>query len=103
MAAMPESRSAAEARSDEAPARRPRYEREEFHRLPLDISARIAVGSARLGDLLRLQPGAVVPTETPVGEPSRLIVEGIAVGRGELVEIKGRIAFRVTSLGSDDD
>jgi len=81
----------------------PRFAREELHALPLRLSARIALGRARLGELLRLRPGAIVPTATPVGEPSRLVVEGVPVGRGELLEIKGRIAFRVTGLGDDDD
>ncbi len=75
------------------------FDREEFHALPLRIAARLARGRVSLASLRMVEPGSLIPLETQVGEPSHLIAEGEVIGRGEIVEIKGQLAFRVTRLG----
>jgi flagellar motor switch/type III secretory pathway protein FliN len=76
------------------------WTRTEFQQLPLTLSARLAIGRAKLGLLRYLETGDVVPLETHVGEPSLLIAEGTPIGAGEVVEIRGRLCLRVTRLGS---
>ena len=76
------------------------FEQEAFSTLPLRLSARLAAGSAPLADLRTIEAGSLVNLETPVGEPSYLIAEGAVIGRGEIVEIRGQLAFRVTKLGN---
>lgn len=76
------------------------FEQEGFNALPLRLSARLAAGSAPLAELRAIEAGSLVSLETPVGEPSYLIAEGAVIGRGEIVEIRGQLAFRVTRLGN---
>jgi type III secretion protein Q len=78
------------------------FMRREFGTLPIALSTRIAVGRANLAELRDLAPGQVLPLETPVGESCRLIADGAVIGAGELVEVKGQLALRVTRLGRDD-
>ncbi|MDQ7007285.1 MAG: FliM/FliN family flagellar motor switch protein [Acidobacteriota bacterium] len=75
------------------------FDREEFHALPLNIAARLAEGRVTLASLRMVESGSLIPLETQVGEPSHLIADGAVIGRGEIVEIKGQLAFRVTRLG----
>jgi len=74
----------------------------ELGALPIALSARIAAGRASLAELRELAPGQVLPLETPIGEPCRLIAEGAVIGAGEIIEVKGQLALRVTRLGRDD-
>ncbi len=83
-------------------ARAAAFVRREFSALPIQLSARIAAGRASLSELRGLAPGKVLPLETPIGEPCRLIAEGAVIGAGEIVEVKGQLALRVTRLGKDN-
>jgi len=74
----------------------------EFGARPTALSARIAAGRASLAELRDLAPGQVLPLETPIGEPCQLIAEGAVIGAGEIIEVKGQLALRVTRLGRDD-
>jgi type III secretion protein Q len=78
------------------------FARREFGALPIALSARIATGRASLAELRDLSPGRMLPLETPIGEPCRLVAEGAVIGAGEIVEVKGQLALRVTRLGRDD-
>jgi flagellar motor switch/type III secretory pathway protein FliN len=55
-----------------------------------------------LGTLRTVNIGSVVPLETPVGAPTRLIADGEPIASGEIVDIQGRLALRITHLGRDD-
>jgi flagellar motor switch/type III secretory pathway protein FliN len=81
----------------------PSARRTGFSAIPLVLSARLATGTAPLLDLRSVAPGGLVHLETPVGEPARLMAGGAVIAAGEIVETKGRLALRVTRLGSDDD
>lgn len=83
--------------ADTAPPRA--ADRPTFHELPLVLAARLAIGRARVRALRQLAPGSVLPMETPVGEASRLVAEGSVVAAGEIVEIQGHLALRLTRLG----
>lgn len=72
-----------------------------FRSLPLALSARLAQGRISLAELRDLEPGGVVPLDTPVGEASQLVAAGVPIGRGEIVEIQGRLELRLTELGSE--
>jgi type III secretion protein Q len=83
-------------------ARAASFLRREFSTLPIALSTRIAAGRASLAELRDLAPGQLLPLETPIGEPCRLIAEGSVIGAGEIVELKGQLALRITRLGRDD-
>ncbi len=88
-------RTAAEARGGSSP------EWGEHGALPLELSVRLAEGRARLGELRDLSAGVLVSLETAVGEPFRLLAEGAVIGAGEIVELRGRLALRLSRLGRD--
>lgn len=73
----------------------------EFNALPITLSARVATGRATLAALRALTPGQVVPLSTPIGDPCRLVAEGVEIGAGEIAEIRGRLTLRLTRLGHD--
>lgn len=79
------------------------WERAAFQGLPLTISARLASGRVRIEQLRAIAPGAVLPLETPVGEPARLLAEGVVIAAGEVVETQGILALRLTRLGAEHD
>ncbi len=75
------------------------FARAEFDSVPLTLTARLAEGSLLFGELADLSGGSVLPLDTPIGEPSQLLAGDTPIAIGELVEIKGRLEFRVTRLG----
>lgn len=75
------------------------FARTAFRAMPLRLSARLASGRVRVGRLRELGPGDVLPLDTVVGEPARLLAGGVVVGAGEIVEIHGRLALRITRVG----
>ena len=66
----------------------------------LELDVRIDLGRAyiRLDDVLRLEPGAVVPLDTPADEPVDIVVGGQVIARGEVLVLDGRYCVRVTSV-----
>lgn len=86
-----------------APAAARPWERPVFQVLPLTLSARLAEGHVRIGALRSLVPGTVIDLATPVGEPSRLVADGVVIAAGEVVEIQGHLALRLTRLGEDEE
>ena len=72
-----------------------------FDALPLALSARIARGAVSLGALRTVDVGSVVVLDTPVGSPTQLVAGGEPIASGEIVDIRGRLALRITHLGDD--
>ncbi|NLE38017.1 MAG: flagellar motor switch protein FliN [Pirellulaceae bacterium] len=66
----------------------------------LELDVRIDLGQAymRLDDVLRLEPGAVVPLDKAAEEPVDVIVGGQVIARGEVLVLDGRYGIRVTSV-----
>jgi type III secretion system YscQ/HrcQ family protein len=60
----------------------------------------IVVGSASLtlGEILELEPGRVFSLGVPAASPVELVLDGRTIGRGELVEVGGRLGVRITSI-----
>lgn len=73
-----------------------------FRRMSLTLDARLAEGRAEVGALRDLREGSLVELDTEVGEPARLLANGVEIGKGEIVEVEGRLALRVTRLGRSD-
>ena len=51
-----------------------------------------------LGELVRLDEGAVVRLDRPVGEPVDLISQGVKLARGEVIVIDDCFAIRITEI-----
>ncbi len=65
------------------------HARNPLTQVPIEIM--ISVGKARpkLGDLLRIEQGAVLPLDTRVEDPVELYVGDRLIARGELQELEG--------------
>jgi flagellar motor switch protein FliN/FliY len=66
--------------------------------VPLEVAVEVGRVALPLGDILALQPGAVVELERVPGEPLDLLVNGHPVAKGEIVVINDTFAFRVTQV-----
>ena len=49
-------------------------------------------------EVAALAPGSVIPLDRKVGHPVEIVANAVTVARGELVEVRGRVAVRVLSL-----
>lgn len=65
-----------------------------------DVEVGVRVGQVRLSvaELAQLAPGFVLELDGRLEDGVDLVVEGRRVGRGELVEVEGRLGVRVTRL-----
>jgi flagellar motor switch protein FliN/FliY len=64
----------------------------------LAVSAELGRRSMRLGDLLRVGPGAIVELDRRVDAPIDLLVNGRPVARGEIVAVDERYGVRITEV-----
>ena len=77
-----------------------------YRRLPVPVLAvthgRCFGGGLQLalGQVRALVPGCVIPTDEMADASVRILANGVEIGRGELVEVAGRLAVEVTQLRS---
>jgi flagellar motor switch protein FliN/FliY len=64
----------------------------------LAVSAELGRRSMRLGELLRVGPGAIVELDRRVDAPIDLLVNGRPVARGEIVAVDERYGVRITEV-----
>ena len=75
----------------------------EFNTIPiadLHVSLTFEVGSKTIsiGDLSKIQAGFCFEMERSVERPVVIRANGKAVGEGELIDLEGRVAVRITEL-----
>jgi hypothetical protein len=67
-----------------------------------DLTVEVAVSTGTVAvsarRLLELAPGAVLPLARPASGAVELLVGGRLIGRGELIDVDGELAVRVTAL-----
>lgn len=64
----------------------------------VDVEVRLGETSIRLGELSGVAPGYVFELNQPIGASAEILVNGQTIGRGELVNVDGRLGVRVTSM-----
>jgi flagellar motor switch protein FliN len=64
----------------------------------LGLSAELGRRSLRLGELLRLGPGAVIELDRRADAPIDLFVNGRLIARGEIVAVDERFGVRITEV-----
>ncbi len=71
----------------------------------IELTVTAELGRARLavGELLDLQPGAIVELDREAGVPIDLLVNGTLFARGEVVVVEDRFALRVSEIVTDED
>jgi flagellar motor switch protein FliN len=69
--------------------------------MEVELALTLRFGSRRisLGEILDLNPGAVIDLDRQVQEPVDVVLDGRVVARGELVVIEGSYGLRVTEVG----
>lgn len=67
--------------------------------LPVRLSFDLGERTLTLGEVTTLQVGQVLELATPLSQAVNIRANGALVGLGELLEIGGRIAVGITSLG----
>lgn len=66
--------------------------------VPLSVHAELGRTKMLVKDILRLGVGSVIELEKETGEPVDLLVNNKMIARGEVVEIEGNFAIRVTEI-----
>jgi flagellar motor switch protein FliN len=68
--------------------------------MDLQLPITISFGRAKvaLGELLDLEPGAMIPLERGEGQLVEIQVNGSLIGYGEVVDVDGRYGIRVERL-----
>ena len=66
--------------------------------VPVKLVAVLGKKSLSLKDLLQIKQGQVIDLERPPSEVVDLVANGRLVGRGELVEIDGKLGVRILKM-----
>ena len=68
--------------------------------IELPVHLELGPVTMRVEELSALKPGTILETLRDAKSPVSLRVNGKTIGTGELLEVAGRIAVRVTSIGN---
>lgn len=69
-----------------------------FSRIPVRLSLEVDTVEVMLGDLLDLDPGAVLPLDKKVGDPLDVKVNGQKLATAEVVVVDGRYGLRLLEI-----
>lgn len=75
---------------------------EQVFDVPVIVSAVLGSSRMPIGDLLRLQPGAVLELDRKVGEAIDIFVNNRLVARGEVVLVDDRLGVTMTEIIKSD-
>lgn len=66
--------------------------------IPVSIGAEMGRSVIKIKDLLNLSPGSVVELERLAGEPIDLLVNGVLIGKGDVVVVNENFGLRITEI-----
>lgn len=66
--------------------------------VPISVSAELGRSVIKIKDLLNLSPGSVVELERIAGEPVDLMVNGVLIGKGDVVVVNENFGLRITEI-----
>jgi flagellar motor switch protein FliN/FliY len=66
--------------------------------VPIAVSAELGKSVIKIKDLLNLSPGSVVELERVAGEPIDLMVNGVLIGKGDVVVVNENFGLRITEI-----
>ena len=75
---------------------------EQVFDVPVVVSAVLGSSRMPIGDLLRLNPGAVLELDRKVGEAIDIFVNNRLVARGEVVLVEDRLGVTMTEIIKND-
>ena len=70
--------------------------------VPVTLSLEVGRAKMSVGDLLRLNQGAVVELDRKAGDPLDVLVNGALVARGEIVVVNDKFGIRLTEVVSQE-
>ena len=80
-----------------------------FHQIPVKVTLEVASTEVSLGELMRVEEGAVIELDKLAGEPLDVRVNGRLLAKGEVVVVNGKYGLRLVDvidtnlLGGMDD
>lgn len=80
-----------------------------FRQIPVKVTLEVASTEMPLGDLMRVEEGAVIELDKLAGEPLDVRVNGRLLAKGEVVVVNGKYGLRLVDvidtnlLGGMDD
>ncbi|MCX0430381.1 lateral flagellar motor switch protein LfiN [Aeromonas veronii] len=80
-----------------------------FRQIPVKVTLEVASTEVPLGDLMRVEEGAVIELDKLAGEPLDVLVNGRLLAKGEVVVVNGKYGLRLVDvidtnlLGGMDD
>ena len=66
--------------------------------VPVSVSAELGRSVIKIKDLLNLSPGYVVELERLAGESIDLLVNGVLIGKGDVVVVNENFGLRITEI-----
>jgi flagellar motor switch protein FliN/FliY len=66
--------------------------------IPLQIAVEVGRIQLRVRDIIQLAPNSVIELKKPAGDPFDLCVNGIPVGRGEVIAVDQISAIRIVEV-----
>lgn len=80
-----------------------------FRQIPVKVTLEVASAEVSLGELMRVEEGAVIELDKLAGEPLDVRVNGRLLAKGEVVVVNGKYGLRLVDvidtnlLGGMDD
>lgn len=69
-----------------------------FHQIPVKVTLEVASTEVSLGELMRVEEGAVIELDKLAGEPLDVRVNGRLLARGEVVVVNGKYGLRLVDV-----
>ncbi len=76
---------------------------EMLYDVPLQVTARLGDTQISIKELLTLGPGAVIELERMAGDSIDLLINGVKVGKGDVVVVNENFGLRITSIINPDE
>ncbi len=71
---------------------------EMIYEIPVSVSAELGSTTIPIKDILGLGPGSVVELERMAGESVDLLVNGVLIGKGDVVVVNENFGLRITEV-----
>jgi flagellar motor switch protein FliN/FliY len=66
--------------------------------VPVGVTAELGRSVIKIRDLLNLSPGSVIELERIAGESIDLMVNGVLIGKGDVVVVNENFGLRITEI-----
>ena len=69
-----------------------------FHQIPVKVTLEVASTEVALGELMKVEEGAVIELDKLAGEPLDVRVNGRLLAKGEVVVVNGKYGLRLVDV-----